>query len=248
MVCKCLFERMNDRELSDNNRKNDSRFTAGERYRSAGDSRLRKRDPLLPFSCLGLLPVRILGVLIEGVFCIFFYGHWETHVTTFFGWYNALYSVGAVLYFFMAARMDHAALWKKVLAMTLVSTLLELLAGLLILRGLGMRAWDYNDTRFNFMGLIAPLYSLGWAIPALFVSLTYRKAGTSAAKLKSSFWKKAAVVLCILISADLLLAAVCMSRWSIRHYSGVSERPLLIERIASDDWMASRFVEWRFIE
>jgi len=190
----------------------------------------------------------ILGVLIEGVFCIFFYGHWETHVTTFFGWYNALYSVGAVLYFFMAARMDHAALWKKVLAMTLVSTLLELLAGLLILRGLGMRAWDYNDTRFNFMGLIAPLYSLGWAIPALFVSLTYRKAGTSAAKLKSSFWKKAAVVLCILISADLLLAAVCMSRWSIRHYSGVSERPLLIERIASDDWMASRFVEWRFIE
>jgi len=187
-----------------------------------------------------------LGVLIEGVFCLFYYGHWETHVTTYLSWCNALYGVGAVLYFTMAAKMDNVSLVRKVVIMTLASTLLELLTGLLCLYGIGMRAWDYYDTRFNFLGLIAPLYSLGWALPALTVCLTYRKAGTAAAKLKSRFWKKAAVVLCIVLSADILLAAACMTKWSARHYGRPSLQPTIIDQLAPDEWMEQRFIEWRF--
>ena len=41
----------------------------------------------------------LMGVLIEGLFCLIRKGQWESHVVTVFGPFNALYGAGAVLFF-----------------------------------------------------------------------------------------------------------------------------------------------------
>lgn len=188
----------------------------------------------------------VIGVLIEGVFCVFFYGHWETHVTSVFLWHNALYGVGAVLFFGMAAKLDRMNIVLKSVIMMLAATILELLAGFLILYGLGMRAWNYFDTPYHFMGLIAPRYALGWGVIAFAVCLIYRPVGTAAAKLKSKVWKGIAVGLFVIMGTDAVLASMCMARWSQRHYGGHSGRPTAIDRLASDEWMKEWFIEWKF--
>ena len=49
----------------------------------------------------------LIGVVMEGVFCVFFKGHWESHVLTLVGPFNALYGAGAVLFYSLIALLQN---------------------------------------------------------------------------------------------------------------------------------------------
>jgi len=50
------------------------------------------------------------------------------------------------------------------LLMSLVMTLLEYIAGLIFIRGMKIRLWDYSNERFNLQGIICLRFSIYWAI------------------------------------------------------------------------------------
>lgn len=56
--------------------------------------------------------------------------------------------------------------WAEVLitlvAIGIALTLIELVAGLIFIKGLHMKLWDYSDRWGNFKGLICPLFSAIW--------------------------------------------------------------------------------------
>lgn len=51
----------------------------------------------------------------------------------------------------------------KLLLMALAMTLIEYLAGLIFIKCMKIKLWDYSDRKFNIQGIICPLFSLIWA-------------------------------------------------------------------------------------
>lgn len=49
-----------------------------------------------------------------------------------------------------------------VLGIGVMMTLIELIGGLIFIRGMKVRLWDYSKRRLNYKGIICPLYSLIW--------------------------------------------------------------------------------------
>lgn len=86
------------------------------------------------------------------------------------GPYLPLYGFGLV-FLFLIARIPLdgiSPVWLRY-AVTLavicvVMTLIEYLAGLIFIKGMGIKLWDYSGRPGNIQGIICPLFSLIWTI------------------------------------------------------------------------------------
>ncbi len=63
------------------------------------------------------------------------------------------------------------ALISQMLISTLIITLVELTAGLIVNKWLGLNVWDYSDMPYNFLGQICLVYSNLWFLISLPVIL-----------------------------------------------------------------------------
>ena len=53
-------------------------------------------------------------------------------------------------------------------------TLLEYIAGIIFIKGMGLKLWDYSKRWGNIQGIICPLFSAAWcAVGALFLFFLY---------------------------------------------------------------------------
>lgn len=51
-------------------------------------------------------------------------------------------------------------------------TLVEFIAGLIFIKGFGVKLWDYSNRKGNIMGIICPIFSLAWlAVGSLYYFL-----------------------------------------------------------------------------
>lgn len=53
------------------------------------------------------------------------------------------------------------------LIMSLMMTLIEYIAGVIFIKGMGVKLWDYSDRWGNINGIICPLFSFLWSIVAV---------------------------------------------------------------------------------
>ncbi len=59
------------------------------------------------------------------------------------------------------------AVWRRIalfFIMMAAMTLVEFIAGSIFIRGMHIALWDYSDNRFNYQGIICPLYSFFWGL------------------------------------------------------------------------------------
>ena len=191
----------------------------------------------------------VLGVLIEGVFCVVGKGAWESHVVSVWGWLNLLYGAGAVLIIGGAMKLRDKTLPVKVVILALTATLLEFLCGLALKYVLGMKAWDYSNLRFNVMGLICPQFALVWGLVVLIVCLLADRIMNAATVFEKDLFRKAAMVLTVVLAIDFGITFMAIFRWSDRHYgtAGNSRIGRYLDDFFPDEWMEKRFIEWRFL-
>lgn len=52
----------------------------------------------------------------------------------------------------------------RILIIGVGMTLIEFIAGLIFIKGLKIKLWDYSDRKGNIMGIICPIFSLAWLI------------------------------------------------------------------------------------
>lgn len=52
--------------------------------------------------------------------------------------------------------------------MAVAMTLIEYIAGLIFIKGMKIKLWDYSDRRGNIQGIICPLFSFFWLIVSVF--------------------------------------------------------------------------------
>lgn len=90
------------------------------------------------------------------------------------GPYLPLYGFGVVgLYFICLIPINTGFGWLDavltILIMGAAMTLIEYVAGLIFIKGMKIKLWDYSDRWGNIQGIICPLFSLFWtAVGALF--------------------------------------------------------------------------------
>ena len=52
----------------------------------------------------------------------------------------------------------------KILLIGVGMTLIEFIAGLIFIKGMGIKLWDYSNRKGNIMGIICPVFSLAWLV------------------------------------------------------------------------------------
>ncbi len=85
------------------------------------------------------------------------------------GPYLPIYGFGVVVLYAISniplpIYPEWVAIIVKILIIGLGMTLIEFIAGLIFIKGLKMKLWDYSNQKGNIMGIICPLYSLIWIL------------------------------------------------------------------------------------
>lgn len=87
------------------------------------------------------------------------------------GPYLPLYGFGLTVLYLLAGLenlipIENDAVRKLVLfaVMAVTMTVIELIAGEIFIIRMHIKLWDYSDNRWNFKGIICPLYSFFWAV------------------------------------------------------------------------------------
>lgn len=192
----------------------------------------------------------ILGVIIEGVYCLIKKGHWESHVVSVFGAFNILYGLGAVLFYVAANALRRKMLFSKTVILMLGATFLELICGLILKYALGMRAWNYHDIIWNYKGLVCVPFTLIWGLAGLVFCILYPYINLWLEKLTEKMPHYVCVACSLFMAINLILTGLSIIRWSERHYNVNSSSAVqtYLDKKMPDWWMSKRFIEWEFLD
>ena len=85
-----------------------------------------------------------------------------------------LYGFGIVLFYFLCSlswnewiKIEWLAYLVEILTIGFLMTLLEYLAGIIFIKGLKIKLWDYSNRPGNIGGIICPLFSFIWFIAGI---------------------------------------------------------------------------------
>lgn len=191
----------------------------------------------------------VIGVALEGTYAAI-HGHWETHVISMIGPFCTIYGFGAVLYYVASAIFYERHLVFRFLVFASLGTAFELLCGLLLLYGLNMRAWDYTECFLNYKGVICLEMFFAWGLLGLGFCKLLPLNSALLSKLHKQPYGVISAVVAVIMIADLCFTGVCIVRWKKR-FSDKIQPTTALERVIDercpDDYMQSRFVEWRFL-
>lgn len=87
----------------------------------------------------------------------------------------ALYLLASLENTSLIAEVTYGSKLLLFLVMAIVMTLLEYIAGLIFIKGMKVKLWDYTNEKFNLQGIICLRFSVYWAIlGAVYYFLTTR--------------------------------------------------------------------------
>ncbi len=113
----------------------------------------------------------VMGYIIELFWRRFVSQHRWVNPGFLVGPYLPIYGFGTVCLYCLSYLVDlipfdENLYWLKVIVsivtIALALTLVEFIAGLIFIKGLKIKLWDYSKMKGNIMGIICPLYSLFW--------------------------------------------------------------------------------------
>ena len=191
----------------------------------------------------------LIGLVLEGLWCLVRQGHWESHVNFIWEPLCGIYGVGVVGCYVGAVFLRTHSLIRKFIAFGFIGTVVELAAGLMLEYGLHMRAWDYSGTFMNVKGHINLKMTVLWGILGCVFSFLLPVMERVLGKMQGGGWRIACAGLSVLLAVDIIATSMCLIRWSNRHAGIPAGNGLerMIDRIYSDEVMEKRFCEWHFI-
>lgn len=111
----------------------------------------------------------LCGWVLELLFRRFAHGKW-VNPGFLHGPYLPLYGFGLVLLYLVASiPLDGISpVWLRYVVLLLiicaVMTLIEYISGLIFIKGMGIKLWDYSKRWGNIQGIICPLFSFFWTL------------------------------------------------------------------------------------
>lgn len=117
----------------------------------------------------------LAGWIIEVFFRRFFSAHKWINPGFMVGPYIPLYGFGVVILYLLSnidlsvIGLNESSPWTIILKIIFIAfclVLIEFIAGLIFIKGLKIKLWDYSNQKFNIMGIICPLFSFFWLVIA----------------------------------------------------------------------------------
>lgn len=193
----------------------------------------------------------IFGVFLEGIFCHFKYGAWETHTVTVWGGFCIIYGFGMCLFYILSEFLKNKNKLLQYAAFALIADIVELICGLVLMYGLHMRAWDYRMHRFNIKGLISLKITLIWGIYGmLFCYIAKPLLDKLLDKMENKVFRTLCALMSVFMFVNFSLTFAAIVRWSSRHknLSPRNKIEIRLDKIYPDDKMQRRFCEWHFLD
>jgi uncharacterized membrane protein len=115
----------------------------------------------------------VLGWIIELFYRRFVSQHHWMNPGLLVGPYLPIYGLGTVALYalsnldFSSFGIGDTSILGAIIKIAMIGVtmvLLEFIAGLIFIKGLKIKLWDYSDQKGNIMGIISPLYSVAWLI------------------------------------------------------------------------------------
>ena len=191
----------------------------------------------------------LLGVILEGLFCYFRYGNWETHVVSIWEPFCILYGFGAAGFYVCHVILCHKNKYLQFLIYCIIGFTIELLGGYILEFGLHMRAWNYTDHFLNFRGYVSLQMTILWGFVGTAFSYFAPSIEKVLKKMESSKWKVACYMLTVFMIVNFLRTSVSIIRWTDRNFDIPAQNTFeqFIDRTYDDTFMSNRFCEWSFL-
>lgn len=192
----------------------------------------------------------LLGMLLEGIFCIVRKQKWETHTVTIWGPFCIVYGIGAVVFYLGAIYYSNLHLGWQFVLFSADATVIEYVCGALLRYGLRMKAWDYSKNFLDLQGLICLKMTLVWgAAGVLFARYIVPEFSGWYEFFRNPICVAFTFVFAVFMAINFIMTFLCIVRWAKRH-RGIAAKTRLgqyIDHKYDDEKMEKRFCEWIFL-
>lgn len=191
----------------------------------------------------------LFGVLLEGLWCLYAKGVWETHTVTIWGPFCLIYGVGFAGIYYAYKKLKGKNQVVKFLVIAVVADVVEYLCSCLLDYCLGMKAWDYSQSFMNLNGRITAGMTLVWGLGGLLFIRFIAPRYENLFKKKFKYEKIICVVMSVFMAVNMFITSFCIVRWSGRHFGFQPSTSIgrVIDEIYPDEKMQKIFVEWSFL-
>lgn len=171
----------------------------------------------------------IAGVIIETIWCLVYFGRFESRVGLLYGPFNQIYGFGVVILTLCIYRFQNLKWWQIVLICAVVGGIYEYLCSYVQEKLFGTMSWDYTGTPLSINGRTSVIFAAAWGLLGL-------------------LWIKKLMPVCIswiqsVPKIPLLLMTFFMVVFFIFNFlissMAVSRQLLRYEKIPADNYIAS---------
>lgn len=192
----------------------------------------------------------LIGVILEGLYCLIKFGVWETHVVSIYGHFCIIYGFGVIFYYIFNHYFKEKNYIIKFFAYAFLGTFVELVCGIVLDKGLDMYAWSYHHSFLNYHGYICLFMFIVWGIFGIVFEKFTPQLEKLLAKTRTKLWNLVLPYFLIFMIFNFTLTGICIVRWAQRHKGHEARNSFerYIDKKYDDKYMSKRFLDWHFLD
>ncbi len=193
----------------------------------------------------------LIGIVLEGIWCILRLGHWETHSSTVLGPFCIIYGVGMVAMYIAAAFLHGQNLLIRFACYAITGAAVEYAASLFQEICFGTRSWNYNRHFMNIGGRVSLQMAIIWGLlGTAFAYFVFPYLSRLFAAHRGRLNAVICAILTVYMAINLLVTAMALVRWNSR-VSGKTASNMVetwLDSRYGDDRLKSQFLNMKFIK
>ena len=191
----------------------------------------------------------ITGFILEGLWRILLFGHWENHAATVWGPFCIVYGIGAAAMYLVSRLLADKSFFVQFLGYGAAGAAVEYISSYLQELAFGSRSWDYSDAPFNLNGRISLQMAAIWGLLGVaFAKFAFPLIEKARRQTKGRTARLLCVILSVYMAVNLCLTAASVFRWAERmdgkDPSNRTER--FLDRYFGDERMVEIFNNMEF--
>ena len=158
-----------------------------------------------------------LGVLVERIWCLVRYGHYEPRVGLIYGPFNLVYGIGAGALTMALYPFRNRSKIFSFLGGALVGSVVEYACSWFQEMVFGSASWDYSNQPFNLNGRICLLYSVYWGVLGVaWIKDLYPRMAKAILHIPNRVGRPLTALLAAFMLVNTLMTGLTVMRWMER--------------------------------
>ena len=191
----------------------------------------------------------VFGFILEGLWCIFRSGHWESHSSLVWGTFCTVYGFGAVAVYLLADLLREKNILLQSAAFMLSGALVEYFTSWIQEFCFGSTSWDYSGHFFNIGGRVSLQMTLIWGVLGIaFSKLLYPVLKKLFSRQLPKLWRMITLACAVFMVINAAVSCAAVLRWSQRQAGFETEHPVAVffDQHFDNRWMEHHYPNMKF--